>query len=404
MITDQVRLIFTADTSGINSAFSHTASIVETSMLAVTGKVLKDSVGAASSMNESMSAITRSTKMSESTVEQLKNHLGDMAVKGTDGMEMIKTVSSGLQGAGVHGSKLADLTAQVTQRGADAMSFWDIGSDRMTDLLGQLMSGQTEGLRKIHVFMTQNYLDLVAQHEYHAKNFRHLTLQQQALVRIKAFLEQTKNTAGDYAATSDSVANKWRQIQADLQKIEVDFGTKLLPAASSFLGTVQKLLPEIVAIGTAMATWAIFRKGGRAISGVIHGEAYEAEAFKQARAAGYSPEAAAAMATTQRKTASGKFLKGAGAIGLTAGNMADVASTGSDNSIGSWIQTAISSTMTGAMAGAAFDGIGALPGALGMLAIGLTQKAFQVNMDGKKVSTNQAGISKQQSGNQHYAK
>lgn len=39
------------------------------------------------------------------------------------------------------------------------------------------------------------------------------------------------------------------------------------------------------------------------------------------------------MASTQRKAASGKFLKGAGAVGLLAGNVADVASTGSDNSI-----------------------------------------------------------------------
>lgn len=83
-----------------------------------------------------------------------------------------------------------------------------------------------------------------------------LTAAEKAQASYSLILGQTKTAQGDFARTSDSLANRQRELRAQFSNLQGELGEKLLPAAVKVAGALSDLLTFIGDHGQAVAITA----------------------------------------------------------------------------------------------------------------------------------------------------
>jgi len=141
------------------------------------------------------------------------------------------------EGAGVRAveSTREALTYQPkTQSGAQAVQ-----------AIGAALRGESEPLRQYGVLLNDAALKAAALELGIYDGSGALTDQQKILAAQKVIFEQTSDAQGDFARTSDGLANSQRTLTAQIENLQTSIGQALLPV-------VQAVLPYI----KAFADWA----------------------------------------------------------------------------------------------------------------------------------------------------
>lgn len=96
-----------------------------------------------------------------------------------------------------------------------------------------------------------------------------LTKQQKILATSAAIYDQTKDAQGDFARTSDGLANQQRALGAEFDNVKAELGTELLPYAKDFVEVLRNmikwgkenkdwLVPTVAILGgVAAAIWLV---------------------------------------------------------------------------------------------------------------------------------------------------
>lgn len=80
-----------------------------------------------------------------------------------------------------------------------------------------------------------------------------LDKQGKILATVGAISDQTKDAQGDFARTSDGLANQERILKAEFENLRAELGTNLLPIAKEFVGFLLKMLEY----GKANQSWLV---------------------------------------------------------------------------------------------------------------------------------------------------
>ena len=145
-------------------------------------------------------------------------------------------------GMGQTQAEASKMSMGLTQLGADMASFKNVSFERAQTALAGVYTGETEALKGLGVVMTQTNLEEFAATKGITKKLSAMNQQELVQLRYNYLLEKTKNAQGDFARTSDGLANKTRMSGERMKELSAEIGEKLAPIMNKLLDTGNKVL------------------------------------------------------------------------------------------------------------------------------------------------------------------
>ena len=162
-------------------------------------------------------------------------------------LEFAGTFGQMLQVAGVVPKQAAEMSTALVGLGADLASFNNIDPTVALDKLRAGLAGEAEPLRALGVFLSEARVQQEAYRLGIAETGDELTEAQKVQARYSLILADTSKAQGDFARTSDSLANSQRRIRAVAEDVVAGLAGKVLPTIAnvadsfaSFIGDFQK--------------------------------------------------------------------------------------------------------------------------------------------------------------------
>lgn len=149
--------------------------------------------------------------------------------------------------AGLSGKDLSKFSVDFVKLSSDLASFNNTSPEQAINAIGSALRGEAEPLRAYGVLlddasMRQKALELGIISS--TKNA--LTPQQKILAAQALIYEQTGAAQGDFARTSEGLANKTRILTAQFENAKVEIGEKLLPIVLDLVTIVQEqVIPNL---------------------------------------------------------------------------------------------------------------------------------------------------------------
>lgn len=299
---------------------------VGTAVTAVGAKTLTalgESVDAASDLQESLSKMRVIFGEVSVDVEQFGETSAEafgMSKRGAyDAASMMATFG---KAAGLTGDDLSKFSLDMVALSSDLASFYNSSPEDAMEALGAALRGESEPIRRYGVLLDDATLRQRAMAMGIISTTKDaLTPQQKALAAQAEILAQTSDAQGDFARTSDGLANSQRKAQAALTDAKAELGESLIPLmtkgakAAGALAVAFADLPEPVQAGTAilvgMAAAAALL--GPAVGGTVRGISAARTAM-----ANYRTATVAATEATDALTAASARASGAQGLGMVA--------------------------------------------------------------------------------------
>jgi len=228
------------------------AAVAAGAALATVGvKVLKDSVAEASNLNESLNAVQ---------VTFGKNAKGIMAL-GENAAKALGLSKTEFNGLAVRFSNFAQTVAgkggdvvgtmdDLTTRASDFASVMNLDVSQAAELFQSGLAGETEPLRQYGIDLSAAAVQAHALAKGIWNGKGEMTEAQKVQARYSLLMKSTNKTAGDFANTSDSLANRQRIANAQWKNAKASIGQALLPVMQSVTQFIQeKVVPAIQAFG-----------------------------------------------------------------------------------------------------------------------------------------------------------
>lgn len=161
-------------------------------------------------------------------------------------------------GMGQNQKDAAKMSMGLTQLGADMASFKNVSMDRAKTALAGVYTGETEALKSLGVVMTEANLAEFAASQGITKKISDMSQAEKVQLRYNFVMEKTKNAQGDFAKTSDSLANKQRTATEKAKQLSAQLGGKLAPVYSKLLEVGTKVLDWFGKLSGKQQKWIIY--------------------------------------------------------------------------------------------------------------------------------------------------
>jgi DNA-binding Lrp family transcriptional regulator len=204
----------------------------------------KSSIDAASDLNETISKTEQIFgDASKEVIAFAENAAAKLGQSKTQAMDAASTFATFGKSAGLSGTELANFSTDLVTLSADLASFNNTTPEEAIMAIGAALRGESEPIRRYGVLLDDASLRQEALALGIVETTKQaLTPQQKVLAAQAAIFKQTGDAQGDFARTSDGVANQQRILQATFQDLQAEIGQKLLPAFNKLLkGTVDFL-------------------------------------------------------------------------------------------------------------------------------------------------------------------
>lgn len=159
-------------------------------------------------------------------------------------------------------AKAAAMSKSLVTLGADLASFNNTSVDEALNALRSGLTGETEPLKRFGIALDDATLRQKALELGLTKTTKEVlppAIKAQASYAL--IMDRSKTAQGDFARTSDGLANKQRILAAQITDLKTRFGSALLPVVSSVTGfLVNKMIPAFESIGEVVkAAFSVLR-------------------------------------------------------------------------------------------------------------------------------------------------
>lgn len=178
-------------------------------------------------------------------------------------LEAVGTYGNLLTAMGLTQGQAGMFSVSMTELASDLASFNNTSVDDALLALRSGLVGETEPLKRFGVNLNDATLKAKALELGLGDGKRMLTASEKAQAAYALIMEQTTAAQGDFARTSDGLANKTRIMSARWEDAKTKLGQGLLPIASTFVGFLSdKMIPAIETVGEALGkAWEFFSGG-----------------------------------------------------------------------------------------------------------------------------------------------
>ena len=187
------------------------------------------------------------------------------------------------------GRDVVDVLDEITTRTADFASVNNLAMEEAGTIVMSTLAGETEAFRRYGGDVSAATVKTYAYTHGIAEAGDELTEQQKVLARYGALMEQTDKVAGDFANTSDGLANQQRITAARTEDLAAALGTKLTPIAADALQTLNDLADAVASFNAnsgGSLEW-LFNTSGlqgiEALQEIFGGGTKSADMFGQAQ-------------------------------------------------------------------------------------------------------------------------
>jgi phage-related protein len=214
----------------------------------VAGNFINETTDAASDLEETLSktnvlfgkSATEVVKFSESAAKGL----GQSKQQALDAAATFATFG---KAAGLAGDDLVGFSTDFVGLASDLASFNNTSPEQAINAIGSALRGESEPLRSYGVLLNDAALRQAALELGIVKTTKDaLTPQQKVLAAQKVIYEQTTAAQGDFARTSDGLANSTRILEAQQANLNSNIGQTFLP--------IMKQVNEIMLLAVGIFT------------------------------------------------------------------------------------------------------------------------------------------------------
>jgi len=216
--------------------------------VAAAGVVGNKLVQSASALEESMSKVqvvfgSASAEVVRFADEAAKN----IGISKQAALEATGTYGNLLQAFGIGQQGAQQMSTQLVQLAADLASFNNANIDDVLLALRSGLSGETEPLKRFGIAINDVRLKEQALSDGLIKTAKGvLPVNIKAQAAFALIMKDSSLAQGDFARTSDGVANMMRILKASFDDVRAELGTALLPAFKALLTYMQNTVLPVV--------------------------------------------------------------------------------------------------------------------------------------------------------------
>ena len=238
------------------SSFGQAMTTKVTAPLAVAGFGIYKAVQLASDLNETINKTKRVFGQSgQGMLNWSKNAATAMGMTQQQALEGASSIGAMLTPMGIAPSKAAAMSKSMTQLATDMGSFNNMDPTEMLDRIRSGLSGEMEPLKRFGTVLSETRVKQFAWTNGIAKSGTELTEQQKIMARYGLLLQDTKQQQGDFAKTSDGLANRQRILKANLLESATALGTSLVPILETVVGVLTStVIPIITKLANAFTS------------------------------------------------------------------------------------------------------------------------------------------------------
>jgi len=230
----------------VGGAISKTLSGIGIGFAVAIASQVKPAIDAASDLAESVNAVEVSFgDAAEGILELGKNAATGLGLSQTELFGIATQFSSFAQTIAGDGGNIVGVVDDISTRGADFASVFNID---VADALGKFQSGlagSSEPLRAYGIDLSAATVNAYALANGIGNGKDELTESEKVMARYGSLMEQTEKVTGDFANTSDSLANTQRIMNAEFENLRAEVGEALLPVMTELFTAVRDSLPDL---------------------------------------------------------------------------------------------------------------------------------------------------------------
>ena len=213
------------------------------------GGFVKSAVGEASNLQESLNAVSVTFGRVSGEIEKLgQTSAAALGLSQNEFNGLAVQFSSFADKIAGPGGDVVGVIDDLTTRGADFASVMNL---EVSDALGKFqagLAGETEPLKRFGIDLSEATVKAFAYENGIAEVGATLTEQQKVQARYGSLMEQTAKTQGDFANTSDGLANSQRILTATFKDVQAEVGEALLPILAELTTAMIPLVEDLTPI------------------------------------------------------------------------------------------------------------------------------------------------------------
>ena len=242
---------------GMGGALTGIATMAGTAMVGVAG-FISSTIGPASDLSETVSKV--GVVFGDSAADIIKwgqTAASSMGMSTNTALAAAGTYGNLFTAMGITKEKSGDMSQGLVQLAADLASFNNMDPTQVLDSLCSGLSGETEQLKRLGVNLNQATVEAKAIELGLWDGVGTIDAAAKAQATYALVMEQTKTAQGDYARTSDGLANTQRSLSATFEDIKTVIGGAFLPIVNQGAGELYDFamgLKEILTNGDDVGT------------------------------------------------------------------------------------------------------------------------------------------------------
>ena len=213
-------------------------------------KVVMPAVNAASDLEESLAKNEVIFGKASQAVERFANEAARaFGQSKTQALAAASTFGTFGKAAGLAGQELAAFSTDFVALASDLASFNNTTPEEAINAIGAALRGEAEPMRRFGVLLNDATLKAAAFEMGIYSGNGALTAQQKVLAAQRVIYQQTTDAQGDFARTSDGLANQQRILAAQVDDLQAKFGQLLLPVFQKVVKYINdNILPAVTAM------------------------------------------------------------------------------------------------------------------------------------------------------------
>lgn len=230
-------------------------------MAAAVGKFAISSISAASDLDESQSKVTQVFKdQADEVLAWADSSATAFGQSKQQALEAAGTYGNLFQAFGIASDAAQEMSTTMVELAADLASFNNTSIDDAIQALRSGLSGETEPLKRFGIALTDARLKAEAMAQGIYDGAGALDAGQKAQAAYAVILQDTTLAQGDFARTSDGLANTQRILQAAVEDAKAEIGTGLVNAITdivAIMGGPQGMADQIDGVAGKLGTMTV---------------------------------------------------------------------------------------------------------------------------------------------------
>jgi hypothetical protein len=191
---------------------------------------IKKAIDAASDLSEATNAVKVSFgDAAEGILELGENAARGLGLSKTELFGIATQFSSFAGTIAGEGGNIVEVVDEISQRGADFASVFNLDVGDALAKFQSGLAGQSEPLRMYGIDLSATAVEAHALEKGITDGTTQMTEAEKVTARYSLLMQETSDVTGDFANTSDGLANQQRILAAEIEETRAEIGEKFMP-------------------------------------------------------------------------------------------------------------------------------------------------------------------------------